>query len=340
MDDTKKYDLLGKIIALILSDEYKATISNLSQDLKLPIEYVRRTILTLFKNNVLRSCLRDDSDDNTFNKKLRDDPQRTEEELISGVYDNTLWVGDVNGVNTNEVILSLLPMEYGFLKSINEDILSLKKKAAFEIKDSKPPLSPKLKLLSSKIQEAINGKKKINFGYTQKDSTTGKDSYILVTCLPHKIITNLFDNWLYLMSSDLNLYRLDRIKDGYIRKLTEKSPSNTETDPKEKYIWGAYVAKDEKPQHVKLKIYNETSNIISKIKQDTALRSKTCKLYEENGDYYYEDDIIDINQFQRWLRSYGSSITVIEPENLRNVIIEKAKEALELYEKSGSWGDL
>ena len=62
-----------------------------------------------------------------------------------------------------------------------------------------------------------------------------------------------------------------------------------------------------------------------------------CKLYEEGEFYYYEDDIIGLGEFQRWLRSYGSSIQVIEPKELRDDIINAAKTGLEFYAMSESW---
>ena len=110
--------------------------------------------------------------------------------------------------------------------------------------------------------------------------------------------------------------------------------------PNQKYIWGAYSKPDDVPVHVKLRIAPETQNIISKIKRDTSLRSETRKFYQDSDNYYYEDDIIGLGEFQRWVRSYGSSVIVIEPESLRNEITERAIQTLDLYEASKCWGVL
>ena len=87
------------------------------------------------------------------------------------------------------------------------------------------------------------------------------------------------------------------------------------------------------PIHVKLQINTGTTNIIEKIKRDTVLRSETGKLYKDGNFYYYEDDILGIPDFRRWMRSYGSSITVLEPQTLIKEIIENITKTLTYYEK-------
>lgn len=91
---------------------------------------------------------------------------------------------------------------------------------------------------------------------------------------------------------------------------------------------------------MKLRIKENTSNIISKIKNDTRHRQATCKLYQKGEHFYYEDDIIGIDEFHRWLRSYGSSIQVLEPARLREKIIAAAETTLDYYSWVEKWKDL
>ena len=63
------------------------------------------------------------------------------------------------------------------------------------------------------------------------------------------------------------------------------------------------------------------------------LRSETGKLYANGDYYYYEDDILGIPDFRRWLRSYGSSITVLEPQSLIDEITKNTKKTLFYYEE-------
>ena len=74
-------------------------------------------------------------------------------------------------------------------------------------------------------------------------------------------------------------------------------------------------------------------NNIEKIKSDTVLRIETGKLYKDDEYYYYEDDILGMPDFRRWLRSYGSSITVLEPQTLIDEITENTKKTLSYYNK-------
>ena len=79
--------------------------------------------------------------------------------------------------------------------------------------------------------------------------------------------------------------------------------------------------------------YYRIDRIKSKIKRDTVLRSETGKLYKDGDFYYYEDDILGIPDFRRWMRIYGSSITVLEPQTLIKEIIENITKTLTYYEK-------
>ena len=73
------------------------------------------------------------------------------------------------------------------------------------------------------------------------------------------------------------------------------------------------------------------------IENDIRYRSETCKLYQDGDCYYYEDDIIGFQGFQRWIRSYGTSIVVLEPESLKNEVVQQAHEVLKKYEQAKSW---
>lgn len=81
---------------------------------------------------------------------------------------------------------------------------------------------------------------------------------------------------------------------------------------------------DEKPIHVKLKIFEDTPDIMYKIKKDTYCRNRATLEgpFLDSSDnkktniYYYEDDIIGMDTFKSWLKQFGSSIVVLEPKEL------------------------
>lgn len=58
-----------------------------------------------------------------------------------------------------------------------------------------------------------------------------------------------------------------------------------------------------------------------------------AKLYEKDGKVYYEDYISGIHDFAAYLRRYGSSCKVIQPQSLRELMKESAKRILDNYER-------
>jgi predicted DNA-binding transcriptional regulator YafY len=268
---------------------------------------------------------------------LIDDPNTFAKNLLSGKYDAIIWNLELNNLSDEEnIILSLSQMENSALASIGSTPVTLKRSALFEKKDSIKPISYKIRKIQATIQDAIETGSAISFTYTPRD---GKEQ--IIKCLPQRLITNVTDNWIYLMhTSSPYPFRLDRIKHFHGIISDDGSYPAPESNQNEKYYWGTTGDAAQKPVHVKLRIAAETRNIISKIKSDISFRSETCKFYQMNNFYYYEDDIIGMDEFQRWVRGYGSSIIVIEPTSLKNNIVKRAKETLELYEASESWGDI
>lgn len=129
------------------------------------------------------------------------------------------------------------------------------------------------------------------------------------------------------------LIDIDRIKS---KITTIEEPSDIDQyspSPYQKYFWGNEYQKHGEPTHIKLRIKAGTTNIIEKIKSDTVLRIETGKLYKDDEYYYYEDDILGMPDFRLWLRSYGSSITVLEPQTLIDEITENTNKTLSYYSK-------
>lgn len=347
MTNISKYDLISSVISLINSEEYESTISNMATSLKVPVQYIRRTVLSLLNNQILQSCINaredfeNDDDDLTFIESFFDAQDEVTNDIIDGIYDDTIWEINLKILDNNEQeILPLTHIELGVLKAMGENVLSLKHGAIFEKKETINPISPTINKLRDIIQDAIYNKKAISFNYMKYNQETKQSESQPVVCFPQEIITNVSDNWLYMQSTELKLYRLDRmIHPVRTTNNAGKFPGVT-VNPNQKYVWGAFSKLDDVPTHVKLRIAPETKNIVTKIKSDTALRTETNKFYQDGNFYYYEDDIIGLDEFQRWVRSYGSSIVVIEPESLRNKILERAKQTLDLYEASKNWGSL
>lgn len=132
------------------------------------------------------------------------------------------------------------------------------------------------------------------------------------------------------------IFRLDRIHEFNRSKAPalHNLPGNVQQqleDMRQKldYMWGM-SSFDEEPVPVKVRIYANTANIISKIKAETSLR-KYGKLTQDGNDYIYTDTIIGTANFRSWLRGYGSSVVVMEPKELADEMKESALKVIQLY---------
>lgn len=332
MKTNNNFDMLGLIVALLLSDSFSASVESLSDTCNLPIPQMRKYLSIIFDNKAFLTHLsptpyfnEDDNDPLTtsqdFLKKIASGNADEEEIYLIDMED---FIGDYH-------LLPITSIEAGYVSNIYPNLLQNQRTNLFEIKDT-PDLIPKVIWeKQDKIQEAIAQKRKIEFKYKPPGLALSR-----IVCSPVSVIQNLTTHLLYIKDSENTYYRIDRIKSN-IRILADCSDIDQyQPSSYQKYFWGTESQVHDDPIHVKLRILAGTANIIEKIKSDTALRNETSKLYQEGDYYYYEDDILGIQDFRRWLRSYGSSITVLEPQSLINEITESALRTLSYYKKLNS----
>ena len=333
MNSRSKIELLSNIFAYINAEEYQASIINLSKDCKIPLAYTRKVISSMLKNRVIKSCLSDD--DFSFMDRFEESPNETTKELINGKYDDVLWTIHFSLLEPNEQeLLVLSHKEYLALGALGENASTIQKNALYEKKDNTSPISKDICKILNNIEVAIEQEKKIEFTYKKPNGVVEH-----VVCFPYKIVTNLSDNWLYMRSIEGKHYRLDRmetscviINDGEVR------PQSSDREDR-KYIWGIFGNSSD-PVHVKVLIIPEDENTIIKIKNEINYRKETYTLYKKGNNYIYEDDVIGIDEFQRWVRSYGEAMVVLEPKDQQDEIIKRAHQTLDLYEQSKAWYEL
>ncbi len=339
MDKIDIYEIIGNIISLINSETFESTIPNLSASCHIPVLYTRKCILTMFNNQILAFCI--DSNDyvnsadpeSSFIEDFLSNKTEYSLKLLNGDFDHLHWTIDLKVLDSEEnELLPLTSMEYGALQSLGETALTIKRNSIFEKKDNISPISKQIRKNQITIQNAIINKYAVAFNY--KNALGEMKPYI---CFPTYMYTNVSDNWIYFNTTDGFPFRLDRITSLCKTLKNHGEFPEIEPNPYRENIWGAYYKKGDTPVHVKIRIRPETATIIDKITADTKHRKHMCRLYKKGEFYYYEDDIIGLGEFQRWLRSYGSSIQVIEPKELRNNIIDAAQKTLEFYNISDSW---
>ena len=322
-----RLDIIAYMFSLIISEKYDATINSLSDSCNLPIQQTRKCVSALFQNPILLSHLSstmeisDEDDDPLESAKL------FLNKLVNGECDDAnIYLIDMDSFTDEYLLLPINPVEISTLRTAYPNLLENHMTSLFETKDSIDAIPPQILDRQDDIQNAIMNKKQIEFMYKSL-----RDGTFKIKCSPVEVIQNITSHILYVKDTQNNYYRLDRIKDS-IKILKDSSGIDMYVaDKYQKYFWGTEYKDHGEPVHVKIRISNETSNILEKIKRDTALRSQTSALYQEGKYYFYEDDILGIQDFRRWLRSYGASITVIEPPELIQDIVGSAQKALSYY---------
>ena len=332
MNTKNSLDVIGLIVSLILSDSFSASVETLADACNIPIPKMRKYISVIFDNKILLSHfspsleLDEDADDSldinsSFLAKIKSGQADKDEIFLIGLDD---FIDEYH-------LLPITSIEAGYLGNAYPDLIKNQRTPLFEIKDTIDSIPKPVLEKQDKTQDAILQKRKIAFDYKSPKFDLAK-----IICSPVAVIQNLTTHILYIKDTENNYYRIDRIKSN-IKILQEPSDiDHYMPNPDQKYFWGNEYQEHGNPVHVKLQISAGTSNILEKIKNDTALRKATGKFYMLDNNYYYEDDILGIPDFRRWLRSYGSSIKIIEPQSLIDEITEGAKKTLSFYKALGN----
>lgn len=139
-----------------------------------------------------------------------------------------------------------------------------------------------------------------------------------------------------LKGKKLEPYRLDKIikVENPDKNIANKSVDLSDNPLLEKidYIWGMDNSNE---FDVKFKVFNDNNGkVIEKVKRD-------LKHYIDHAGYKIEDldgghimvtgKVIGKSDFERYIRSYGASIVVYEPQEIVDDIIKSNKEKLEMY---------
>jgi hypothetical protein len=329
MKTNNNFDTIGLIISLILSDNFTASVKSLAETCDLPIQQMRKYLSVIFDNKNLLTHLSptpeadDENDDDDFEKIARDFLSK----IASGEADTEpIYLVDMYDFIDDYLLLPITSIETGYVSSVYPNLIQNQRANLFEIKDTVDSVPKHILDRQDEIQNAISQGVKIKFKYKspQFDLTD-------IVCSPVAVIQNLTTRILYVKDTENNYYRINRIKSKISATSEPSDIDQYSPSPYQKYFWGNEYQKHGKPTHIKIQIKAGTTNIIEKIKSDTMLRSETGALYKDGNYYYYEDDILGMPDFRRWLRSYGSSITVLEPQSLINEVTESSKKTLDYY---------
>lgn len=163
------------------------------------------------------------------------------------------------------------------------------------------------------------------YGYIEKKKTININTLNETIIYDSSPVRIYFDedmkSWYleYVKKKKLNYLRIDKIKEIHLSKYRYSLKRG------EKHHWGYGKTKTK----IKLRIYNE------KNAKDIALRFLLRKdiVFEDKTEDYsdYSVFVRDINNFKHWLRSMGSSVIVLEPQNLREQMVNEINKWMKVY---------
>ncbi len=349
---SKVFQDLGCLISILANDTVSATIQEISIILSMPVFRVRELIIQLAQFEELKGALIIEPD--AFpdeNAGFSSDPVSDPDfrfHIRSGHYDQRafrLILREDAFISRGQFLFQCDNPEYRMLTSQYPELKkAISSKPYYTVKESPftPPIENKqmTKLLEI-INQAIEFEQPVSMQYLSPNICQNQE----IIFYPVFVYYNMADSRIYcidgLRSDDgtRNAYRLDRIRNAEIMPSQKVTlPSYTPLDSQEQQalycFWGApdfYKKSPGERFHVKLKIFNETANLLPKIKAETAHR-KYGRLYQSSNEYFYEDDVIGKDIFRSWLRSYGSSVLVLEPLSLAKEIYEMERLKLEVFE--------
>ncbi len=346
-----------------IDDSYKLgiPIQRLHQITDIPLQIIREDILCMFQwQNSVATSIAKDADcasprqdnllefDNScvqykrLNKRyhldilceqLMDDPFPTELEslLLNGTLDSLPIYMDNQTADavyhiplSAETIAALCSFHAkesdlgGSYNSINQ-----KYQYPYHIKDSYlythnyNALHDKLDLIHRAINEGL---------FLQMKYKTAQRKIIDIIFQPIKVSYNSDENLYCIISiykNKISVHRIDHILSIDFAKKSSctKDEQNLNLLDIAPNVWGNFFSGI--PQFVKIKFYNE-ANVWTKVKKELANRTNG-KLYEKDGFLYYEDFVYGISKLRSWLYGYSSSAVVLEPDELRQQILDSLK---------------
>lgn len=212
-----------------------------------------------------------------------------------------------------------------FEKYFIDMICSLREeKNKFDIKTKKNYNTNEYDEKIEKILIAIKSKKILKIKYRQ---TTGETSHIKLE--PLAVVFYEFSSVFYVLGQGddkLITYNMDRIFE--IQETNEIYKRNIDINIEE-YLANRWGMEQGEELYIKVKFMKE-ANVERKVKRELECRKN--KTIEDFPDHFiYSDKVIGKNSFKHWILGYGSSAIVLEPQELRDAIMDSAKKALNLY---------
>ena len=127
------------------------------------------------------------------------------------------------------------------------------------------------------------------------------------------------------LRNEIRTFRIDRIKE---LKTLDKNFTIPENFSLDSFLEGSWGIKKGKRANVKLKFSPEIADFISEIKWHPSQKLK----FNEDGSLYANYEVMGLDEIKRWILGFGSDVEVIEPQELREDMVEAVSKMSRIYE--------
>ena len=308
------------LLLTIFQTAEQYSIAELSSYLKIPAAVLRNDILTLHKNRFLTTTFQPEDEES-----LAGGGKDFETLLLSGELDEedlTMWNGTPKGD-----YFSLTRLEFDclnlFLQDRNYRVGEVKRNYAVKNLYNQAP--PGMRVKAKEYARKIEAGELIKITYENRH---GKMTEF--TFRPEAVVHDAPEDRYYLVyreNGQIRSLRLDRIR----RCETIRVRVSADAGDLSEQLAIKWGMENGPKVHVRLKIRKE-GNVQDKIRRDLEQRgSGSARWSEDDEALYYENDVVGMQAFSVWVRSYGSSVLVLEPKALRDKILESARASQRFY---------
>lgn len=362
MSDKRVIERLSDIISLLINRDCEdfgfagLTIAEISEILGVDEQTVRNDLYYIYAATRLPKgeiSMKKDIPKGGISLDISDDGEMDEaqEALIDAFYDDRNSLNKVDMVNTkryddfrycinadnftNPLYISLSSDEYDSLVNVlaenghSERYINMDSKEYYRICPEYNAYSASDKAIEDIVLDAIRHDEYITFEYRTPDN--------IVSIKPLKVVRHSRFGVSYVITlppdaDKIKSFRTDRMKNVKPTKgeLYEVNLSLLDDLP---YMWSMDF---EGNFDARIKVYNDNNGkVIDKVKRDLEYhktdKGPVYRLEPTANGMIMSGKVIGTNAFRAWLRTYGASVEVLEPDWLRKEMIEDAKKRLELY---------
>jgi len=159
-----------------------------------------------------------------------------------------------------------------------------------------------------------------------------KEAHSVREVEPLGLVYYWFHDMWYLVATcctarEVRHFRVDRIARVAVTNRLFQWPCDFDLASYVSGMWGVYAGE---PTRVRVHFFDEM-NVLARLRAEIADRPSARLSQVDTGVWELVDVVAGLSEFRVWLRSFGSSALVIEPECLRMQLIESAMRMRDMY---------